>query len=139
MNPTERILSLLDRYGITATQLIRETNLNNSSITEWKKGRAKPSAEAIVRIANYFGVSTDYLLTGKEFEESESSETTSLTIPQELQSLCMAIKSGDINYTQNELDEIGDFLEFLKLKRDSRNKKDMNNKKSASKQDAPSN
>jgi len=30
--------------------------------SQWKKGKFEPSANAIIKIANYFGVSTDYLL-----------------------------------------------------------------------------
>jgi len=31
-----------------------------------EKGRQKPSTDAIIKLAKYFGVSTDYLLTGEE-------------------------------------------------------------------------
>ena len=38
----------------------------SSAITEWKKGKARPSTDAVIKLARYFGVTTDYLLTGKE-------------------------------------------------------------------------
>lgn len=62
----ERILKLLDENNINAKTLTLETGLPNSSITEWKKGRAKPSTEAIAKIAEYFNVSTDYIILGKD-------------------------------------------------------------------------
>jgi len=40
----------------------REIGLNNSSPTAWKRG-AIPKGETLQKIANYFGVSVDYLLT----------------------------------------------------------------------------
>lgn len=52
--------------NITAKYLTTELELSNSSITDWKKGKAKPSTDAIIKIANFFEVSTDFLLTGKE-------------------------------------------------------------------------
>lgn len=65
-----RILSLLDENKVTAKQLATDTGLAQSSVTDWKKGRSKPSAEAIIKIAEYFGVTTDYILTGKESNQS---------------------------------------------------------------------
>ena len=61
-----RILILMHNKGITAKQLTTELELSSSSITDWKKGKAKPSTDAIIKLANFFNVSTDYLLTGKE-------------------------------------------------------------------------
>ena len=36
--------------------------MNPASITQWKKGIAKPSFDAIIKISDYFNVTTDYLL-----------------------------------------------------------------------------
>ena len=60
----ERILKLMKDGGITALKLTSDLGLSNSAVTEWKKGKAKPSTDAIMKIADYFGVSTDYILLG---------------------------------------------------------------------------
>jgi len=62
----ERILKLMEKEGIKASDLTGKIGLNHSAITDWKQGKSKPSTDAIVKIAEYFGVTTDYLLTGKE-------------------------------------------------------------------------
>jgi len=67
-NLLERILLLMPQRGISAAILIKEVGLSNSSVSEWKRGKAKPGADAIVKIANYFGVSTDYILKGDTLE-----------------------------------------------------------------------
>lgn len=61
-----QILSLMERDNITANRLTKELHLPSSAITEWKKGKARPSTDAVIKLAQYFGVTTDYLLTGKE-------------------------------------------------------------------------
>ena len=61
MNTVERILSLISQNNITAAHLLREAKLNSSSINDWKKGKAKPSYGALVKIADYFNVSVEYL------------------------------------------------------------------------------
>ena len=58
----ERIVELLNNRGIKAAHLMSDLGLSNSAVSGWKKGKAKPSHDAIVKIAAYFGVSTDYLL-----------------------------------------------------------------------------
>jgi len=61
----ERILSLMNERGVNAKELTRSTGLNHSAITNWKKGQGKPSVDAIEKLADYFDVTTDYLL-GRE-------------------------------------------------------------------------
>lgn len=62
MSTIEKILDLISKNNISARELCIELDISVSSITDWKNGRAKPSAEAIVKISNYFNVTTDYLL-----------------------------------------------------------------------------
>ncbi|MDR2655524.1 MAG: helix-turn-helix domain-containing protein [Oscillospiraceae bacterium] len=66
MSTVERIIALMDKQGINGKVLTTELGISSSSVTEWKKGKAKPSVEAIVKIAQYFQVTTDWLLTGEE-------------------------------------------------------------------------
>ncbi len=73
MSVINRILLLMEKENINARKLTRDLELSNSSITEWKKGKAKPSIEAVVKIAGYFGVTTDYLLLD-EREEMHAGE-----------------------------------------------------------------
>ena len=53
----------LDR-GTTPTALCKALGLSTALPTNWKNGR-EPNSSTLQRIADYFGVSTDYLL-GKE-------------------------------------------------------------------------
>lgn len=61
----EIILDLIKKSGITNNKLLSDLNLPSSAITEWKKGKAKPSVDALMKIADYFDCSVDYLL-GRE-------------------------------------------------------------------------
>lgn len=58
-----RILNLLSDRGITAKKLTKDLDISNSSVTDWKKG-SKPSCDVIVKLSDYFGVTTDFLLKG---------------------------------------------------------------------------
>lgn len=62
----EIFLKLLDEKGVTAYKVGKETGIASSTFTDWKTGRSVPKQEKLQKIADYFGVSLDYLMTGKE-------------------------------------------------------------------------
>lgn len=64
-NSTEKILSLIKERKITKARLERECGLSNGTIHNWETGRNNPSYGAIVKIADYFHISREYLL-GKD-------------------------------------------------------------------------
>lgn len=59
---TSRIKDLCKSNNITINHLIDECKLTKSFIYDIEKRNICPSAERIVRIADYFDVSTDYIL-----------------------------------------------------------------------------
>ena len=69
--PIDRILHLIELTGINAKDLTEKASLSKSAITEWKKGKAKPSAEALVKISKYFEIPIEYLLGMGVFENWE--------------------------------------------------------------------
>lgn len=60
---------LLDKYGVTAYKVAKETGISTATLTNWKRGRYTPKPDKLQKIADYFGVPLSYLLTGKMEEE----------------------------------------------------------------------
>lgn len=58
----ERLKSLRIEQGVSQAKLAKETGLSQSAIAYWETGKRIPNAQAIVILARYFDVSTDYLL-----------------------------------------------------------------------------
>ncbi len=81
---TQRILELMEINGDNAYSLEKKAELPISSITSWKKGKFKPSGDAVIKIAKYYNVSTDYLfcLTDepKPYTKSSITERTTSTL-----------------------------------------------------------
>ncbi|HBG1029190.1 TPA: helix-turn-helix transcriptional regulator [Clostridioides difficile] len=71
-----RILDLMKKNNITAKQLTNDLEISNSSVSDWKKGKGKPSSDAIVKIAEYFNVTTDYLLLGITCNKTNNTNLT---------------------------------------------------------------
>lgn len=57
----KNIETLVSQADITINRFLKDNGFNTSFYNDLKKG-AVPSAQKIVRIADYFGVSTDSLL-----------------------------------------------------------------------------
>lgn len=59
---TERLKELRQEKGLSQEQLAKATGFSNSAISYWETGERIPNALAIITLAKFFGVSTDYLL-----------------------------------------------------------------------------
>lgn len=62
----EIFLKLLNEKGVTAYKVGKATGIAGSTFTDWKNGRSVPKQEKLQKIADYFGVSLEYLTTGKD-------------------------------------------------------------------------
>lgn len=62
---------LLQTYGVTPYKVSKETGVSQSTLSDWKLGKITPKSDTMKKIADYFGVTVDYLMTGKEIEEKE--------------------------------------------------------------------
>lgn len=59
---SQRLASLIKENNLSKRALARELNVSAMSISDWANGKVQPTAENIYLIANYFEVSSDYLL-----------------------------------------------------------------------------
>lgn len=66
----EVFAKLLDESNKKAADVARATEIPSSTFTDWKKGRSTPKQEKLKKIADYFGVSVEYLMTGEEKKEN---------------------------------------------------------------------
>lgn len=58
---------LCDKKGVSPTRAAKECGINGANVSLWKKYGYTPRSDALNRLADYFGVTVDYLL-GKEKE-----------------------------------------------------------------------
>ena len=60
------------KFGVKASDVSKATGISQTVFSEWKKGKSTPKADKRQKIAAYFGVSLEYLDTGKEKEGGET-------------------------------------------------------------------
>lgn len=108
----------MEAHEMNAAQLTREAGLTAGLISQWKKGAQKPSSKNLQKIADYFHVSVDYLLTGKDGPLAPPltlSETD--TVDSQLREVNFAL-SGEVHeLTLSEKKDVLDFIKFVKAQR----------------------
>ena len=67
MNILDIVAKLCAEHNITLTELERRLGFGQGSIGKWKD--STPKVDKIIAIANYFHVSTDYIMGISSYEE----------------------------------------------------------------------
>lgn len=62
----QRFVELCEKKGVTAYKVAKETGITTATLSNWKNGRYTPKADKLQKIADYFGVSLQYLMTGED-------------------------------------------------------------------------
>ena len=58
----QRIFQLMEQRHVSAYRVSQETGISQARISGWKTGKSNPKQDALEQLADYFGVSVDYLL-----------------------------------------------------------------------------
>lgn len=102
----EIFYKLLVERKLKAADVCRGTGLPSSLFSEWKKGKSTPKADKIKKIADFFGVSVNYLMTGEEDPVLDASPLKTLAAHFEGEEL-----------SEEEMEEIMNYVEFVKSRR----------------------
>lgn len=94
-----RIKELCEKHGITVSILENRLEIPNNTIYQWKN--RKPGTDRLEMVADYFNISLDYLLGRTDDEEIHT----------------IAAHHDGEDWTEEELEEIEQFKEFVKQKR----------------------
>lgn len=115
----ENLFTLLQPRGISK-KLSEATGISSGNISDWKKGRSKPTAEALTLIADYFDVSVDYLL-GREpsSETKKDGSVEALPSADNLTPSQQKLVEYASDLSNEELQETLNFIGYLKAKRKS--------------------
>lgn len=97
--------NLLKERGV-AEGLSKSTGISSGNISDWKSGRSKPGLESLLKIADYFECSVDYLLDRTDLREVNSNmqQTIIYRFPQYEQKAAAGVGQlgRDSNYDMEE-------------------------------------
>lgn len=63
---------LCEEHNVTCSRAAQEMGINKGTVSVWKKKGTSPQAAQLQKIAEYFGVSADYLLSMDKKENPTS-------------------------------------------------------------------
>ena len=93
---SERLQDLRNERGLTLEQLAAETGLSSSALGSYEKNEDKDiSHTAVLRLAKYYGVTTDYLLGQSEQKNYSDADIRGLRLSDGAIEL---LRSGGINH-----------------------------------------
>lgn len=58
----ENLYKTMKERKISASKLAKDNNISTGNVSDWKMGRSNPKTETLIKIADYLGVSIDYLV-----------------------------------------------------------------------------
>ena len=97
-----RVAALRRDAGLSQAELARELGISPSAMGMYEQGRREPSMETVVALAGFFGVTTDYLLTGKPSEQ-EAEKLRELLLHRIDRAARRLEERRDIPFTRQEL------------------------------------
>ena len=75
MTMADRIQSLRKAKGISQEELADKIGVSRQAISKWESEQSSPDLEKIIRLSDYFEVTTDYLLKGIEMQSAFPEKT----------------------------------------------------------------
>jgi transcriptional regulator with XRE-family HTH domain len=119
MSLIDRIKELADSKKVTFAEIERNTGISNGQIRRWDS--SSPKIENVQKVADYFGVSTDYLIGRTNIRTIDTEEPLSSQV---------MFRMNTDGLSEEEVDELKDevnrFLRFreAEIKRERKLKQD---------------
>lgn len=107
MNIGLKIRELRKERRISQAEFGKIIGVSQTTVTAWETGRAEPASSYVAKLADYFNVTTDYLL-GREVKQPANNSRN------EKADLVAAHIDDDVS--ESEMKQITDFIDFLKSK-----------------------
>jgi transcriptional regulator with XRE-family HTH domain len=57
---------LIKQKGLSAYKVAKDTGISQTTLSDWKRGRSIPKTDKLQKIADYLGVTLDYLLGNEQ-------------------------------------------------------------------------
>lgn len=92
-----RFEELLEIKGISAYKVAKETGITTTTITNWKNGKYVPKSDKLSKIAEFLGVSENYIRKGIEKPEIPEFEPENLELIELYSKLKTEQKSAVLN------------------------------------------
>ena len=109
---SERLISLRKEKKLTQYSLAEQLEFSRGQIGNYEQGTREPDQLTLLKIANFFNVSVDYLIGKSNIKQSADS-----IIDSNPKETTVALHTDDYDELPQEAkDEINNFIEYVKQK-----------------------
>lgn len=98
MSVQERIAKRREELNMTQTELAKRAGLKPPAISQYESGARSPSYEALMKLSNALGVTTDYLMSGVDLNSDLIKEKTAKILFHIIQDMSMEDKEKLLQY-----------------------------------------
>lgn len=113
----QRIRALRRSKKLTQVQLAKIAGVSSPAVTEWEKDSYLPKAASLEAIASKFGVTTEYILTGKGDPDAMQKEKSNvIPVKARMAPVLSWVQAG--NWTNIAAVDLSEIEEFLPLPED---------------------
>lgn len=109
----ERLKELRKINRITQKELAEHLGFTHVAVTKWENGQREPDFSTVVKLAQFFNVSTDYLL-GKTDEPSTIIANEKISVPVQYEDVLVALNNDGEELTQFDIEQIVNFIKFTR-------------------------
>ena len=108
----QRIRALRRSKKLTQVQLAKIAGVSSPAVTEWEKDGYLPKAASLEAIANKFGVTAEYILTGKGDPEAMQKEQSNvIPVAPRMAPVLSWVQAGTMtNVEAVDMSQIGEWL-----------------------------
>lgn len=114
MTITERIFVILAQKGLSQKEFAKKIEVNEKTVSAWKKNNSLPPSDKISIISDYLEVSVDYLLTGEEKNSGHSFFNNTISNNNSVE--FNGVKNGNAIASNTKYAEITHHLDSLSLR-----------------------
>lgn len=105
----QRLKLLREEKGLKQLDIAKMLGVSRTTYTQYETGKSEPDLTTVAKLADFFGVSVDYLLNKTDIKDPIET---------------IAAHHDGEDWTPEELEEIERFKEFVRMKRQQREKKE---------------
>ena len=110
---------LLQKYGVSTYKVSKDTGIAQSVFSAWKNGISTPKQDKIQKIADYFNVSVDYLMTGNEVQfivETAKKDVLLTTMPSRIKEYALKL----VEMPKEQQEQIMSLIDMLSDRKDEK-------------------
>lgn len=115
----DRVKQLCRAKGVSLARMAKDIEISSGTVANWKAAKTMPQGPILRKLADYFNVSTDYLMTGEEPYQAISSSDEEVDIFEainalkdtELRRLVLRLSKA----SQEEIRKVHGFLDLTQI------------------------